>query len=166
MTTLVTVNTYAHSVTYVSDKMLKTLKDIIRSSGLSPEKMISEWDVLTRGIKKWLETQDLQHVHLEVYNPQTDKLIGRWDFEVFYGYSGDGSFWADSDAIAYHIKKAGFWPSSCDYRIVVITKPDRPDVDGWSGAVLRSTDGFVRQSIGTTIEGSGLSTGVGYWRKA
>lgn len=165
MTTLVAVNTYTHSVTYVSDKILKSLKDIILLSGLSPEKLARDWEVLHRGIKIWLSSQDLQDVHLEVYNPNTGKLIGRWDFEVYYGYSGDGAFWVDTDAIKYHIIKAGQWPSTCDYRIVVTTKPGQPDVAGWSGTTLRSTNGFVKQSIGTTLDGGGLSTGTGYWRK-
>jgi Bacterial HORMA domain 2 len=163
MSTFVQVNTYTHSVTYVTDKMLKSLKDIIVLSGLSPEKLTDQWTALDRGIRAWLDSEDLEQVHLEVYNSRTDKLI---DFEVFYGFSGDGAFWVDTDAIKYHILKAGQWPSSCEYRIVLTTKPGRPDVEGWSKTTLRSTDGFVKQSIGTTIDGSGLSTGTGYWRKA
>jgi Bacterial HORMA domain 2 len=166
MSTFVTVNTYTHSVTYVTDKMLKSLKDIIRLSGLSPEKLTNEWEVLTRGIKAWLNTEHLQELHLEVYNPRTDALIGRWDFQIHYGFTGDGAFWVDTDVIKYHIIKAGQWPSSCEYRIIVTNKPGRPDVEGWSKATLRSTDGFVRQSIGTGIDGSGLSAGIGYWRKS
>ena len=34
--TNVAVNTYTHSVTYVADNILKSLKDIIRLSGLDP----------------------------------------------------------------------------------------------------------------------------------
>lgn len=166
MSTLVVVNTYAHSVTYVTDKLLHSLKEIIRASGLSPEKLTNEWIVLERGIKTWLNSEHLEQVHLEVYKPSTSSLIGRWDFEVSYGFSGDGSFWVDTAAIRYHILKAGQWPSTCDYRIVVTTKPDRLEVAGWSSTSLLSTQGFVKQSIGTTIDGSGLSTGTGYWRKA
>lgn len=166
MSTSVTVNTYTHSVTYVTDKMLKSLKDIIRLSGLSPEKLTRDWGVLTRGISTWLSTEHLQQVHLEVYDPKTDKLIGRWDFEIYYGFAGDGAFWVDTDLIKYHILKSGNWPGSCEYRIVVTNKPGRPDVDGWSKATLRSTDGFVKQSIGTGIDGSGLSTGMSYWRQS
>lgn len=165
MSTFVAVNTYTHSVTYVTDKMLNSIKNIIRLSGLSPEKLTSEWGVLERGIKRWLETAYLQEIHLEVYNPVTSALIGRWDFEIFYGYTGDGAFWVDTDAIKYHILKAGVWPSTCEYRIVVTNKPGRPDVAGWWPGALRSTDGFIKQSIGTTIDGSGLSTGTSYWRK-
>jgi hypothetical protein len=165
MSTFVVVNTYAYSVTYVTGKILNSIKNIIRLSGLSPEKLIDEWAILERGIMTWLSGEFLEEIHLEVYSPVTDALIGRWDFEIFYGYTGDGAFWVDPDAIKYHIKKAGVWPSSCEYRIVVTTKPGRPDVAGWRTTTLHSTDGFVRQSIGTTIDGSGLSAGTGYWRK-
>ncbi len=165
MSTFVRVNTYTHSVTYVTDKILDSLKTIIRLSGLSPEKLTSDWAVLERGIACWLGTEDLIQVVLEVFQPITNQLVGRWDIEVRYGFVGDGSFWVDTNDIAYHIKKAGVWPSICQYQVVVTTKPGRPSVAGWSSALLRSTDGFVRQSIGTTIDGSGLSGGTAYWRK-
>lgn len=165
MSTFVRVNTFTHSVTFVTDKMLKSLKDIVRLSGLNPEKLVSEWAVLDRGISMWLTTEDLEQVHLEVYESKNDKLIGRWDFEISYGFAGDGAFWVDTDAIRYHIIKAGQWPGTCEYRIVVTTKPSRPNVEGWSSTTLRSTEGLVKQSIGTVIDGSGLSTGTGYWRK-
>lgn len=167
MSTFVAVNTYTHSVTYVTNKILLSLQTIIRLSGLTPEGMTDNWVVLERGIKTWLESQDLTEVILEVFNPRTDKLIWRWDLEVRYAYvrEGDGSFWVDTDDIRYHIQKSGVWPSTCRYRVVVTTKPNRPDVLGWSRTTLRSTEGFVKQSIGTTIDGRGLSVGTGYWRQ-
>ena len=164
MSTFVVVNTYTHSVTYVTDKMMMSLKEIIRCSGLSPEKFVSDWKVLHRGISTWLNSRDLEEVHLEVFNPRTDALVGRWDFDIFYGSSGDGGMWVNTDEIRYAIQKAGQWPSACDYRIVLTTKPGRPSVEGWGTATLRSTDGFVRQSLGTTIDGNGLKSGTAYWR--
>lgn len=165
MSTFVGVNTYTYSATYVTDKILLSLKSIILWSGLSPEKLVASWEVLERGIKKWLETEHLKNVILEVYNPSTNNLVGRWDIEIRYGFVGDGSFWVDTDDIKYHIQKAGLWPSLCEYRVVTTTKPGRPNVEGWSTTNFRSTEGFVKQSIGTTIDGSGLSTGTSYWRK-
>ena len=165
MSTVVTVNTYTHSVTYVTNKLLLTLKEIINLSGLSPANLADQWDVLERGIKIWLESRHLAKIVLEVFNPKTDKLVGRWDLAIHYGYSGDSSFWVNTEEIRYHIKKAGLWPSECDYRVVVTTESGRPDVLGWSSTTLRSTDGFIKQSIGTTIDGSGLNVGTGYWRK-
>lgn len=165
MSTVVSVNTYTHSVTYVTDKLLTSIKNIVRLSGLNPSRLTDNWTVLERGLKKWLDTKDLEQVHLEVFAPRTDELVGRWDFEIYYSFQGDGSFWQDPEAIKYHIRKQGLWPSECEYRVVVTNKPGFPTVAGWSPTTLRSTDGFVRQSIGTTIDGSGLSTGTGYWRK-
>jgi hypothetical protein len=166
MSTTVFVNTYTHSVTYVTDKLLTSIKNIIRLSGLNPSKLTQEWESLERGIKTWLGTEHLEQVHLEVFNPYNNNLVGRWDFEIFYGFSADGAaFWLDPDVIAYHIKKQGLWPSDCDYRIVVTNKPGRPNVLGWSKVTFLSTEGFVRQSIGTTIDAGGLSTGASYWRK-
>lgn len=166
MSTVVVVNTITHSVTYVTDKMLMSLKNIIIYSGLSPDKLTADWRVLQDGIRTWLDSRDLEGVHLEVIEPRTDGLIGRWDFDICFGASGDGEMWVNTDDIRYHIRKAGQWPSSCDYRVIVTTKPGRPNVAGWNGATFRSTDGFVRQSIGTTIDGNGISTGTAYWRKA
>lgn len=166
MSTVVTVNTYTHSVTFVTNKLLLSIKDIIRGSGLSPEKLTNDWNVLETGIKTWLDTQDLTKLVLEVYDPKKPSdLVGRWDLEIEYGYMGDGSFWVNTDDIAYHIKKAGVWPSQCNYRVVATTKPGRPDVQGWSSTTLLSTAGFSKQSIGTTIDGSGLNIGTSYYRK-
>ncbi len=166
MSTFVSVNTYTHSVTYVADNMLRSLKEIIRESGLSPEKLANNWTVLQCGISKWLETRHLEGVVLEVYNPSTGGLVGRWDFDIVYGVQGDGSMWVNTEDIKYHIRKAGQWPSACDYEVITTTKAGRPDVTGWAPAAFRSTDGFVRQAIGTTIDGNGLSTGTAYWRRA
>ena len=165
MSTFVLVNTYTHSVTYVTDNILRSLKLIILHSGLSPEKLTADWETLEKGIKIWLQGKYLEEVHLEVFDPRNSKLIRRWDFEIRYGFTGDGGFWVDTDDIRYHIQKAGVWPSRCDYQVVVSNKPGRPDVLGWAKTSLRSTDGLIKQSIGTTIDGSGLSTGTSYWRR-
>ena len=166
MSTVVAVNTYTHSVTYLADNMLRSIKDIIRESGLSPEKLTNEWPALQRRIGAWLQSRHLERVILEVFDPKDGTLIGRWDFDIVYGTQGDGRLWADTDDIKYHILKAGRWPGHCDYQVIAVTTSGRPEVSGWSSTTLRSTDGFVRQSIGTTIDGNGLSTGTAYWRRA
>src|SRR5262249_54046603 len=123
MSTFVAVNTYTHSVTYVTDNILRSLQDIVRMSGLNPAQISEDWDTLERGIKTWIESQHLETIVLEVYNPTTDELIGRWDIEISYGWSGDsGRFWVDTDQIKTAIKKAGVWPSESRYRIVCCNK--------------------------------------------
>lgn len=166
MSTFVTVNTYTHSVTYVANNLLLCLQDIVRRSGLDPGKISDDWIVLERGLSVWLGTRDLETVSLEVFDPRTDRLVGRWDFSISYGWTdGSGAFWVDTDQIRYAIQKQGLWPATCSYGVVVHTKPGRPDVAGWSRTTYRSTAGFVRQSIGTTLDASGLGAAATYYRK-
>jgi hypothetical protein len=167
MSTFVAVNTYTHSVTYVTDNILRSLQDIVRLSGLDPTQIADDWTVLERGIKTWIESKHLETIVLEVYNPSTDALIGRWDIDIAYAWSGEGAgrFWVDTEQIKTAIKKAGVWPGSSKYSIICRTKSGRPDVDGWSTTPFRSTAGMVKQSLGTTIEHSGLGAGTSYYRK-
>lgn len=163
--TSVSVNTYTHSVTYVADNILRSFKDIIRLSGLDPSNFANNWESNTRAIKTWLGTGHLEQVILEIYDPRDGALIIRWDMDVVYGWSGDGSFWNDTDQIRYHIRKAGLAPSDAAYNILLKNKPGRPDVAGWGPASSRSTDGFARHSLGSTVEHYGLGGSAAYWRK-
>lgn len=163
--TAVNVNTYTHSVTYVSDNILKSFKDIIRLSGLDPSGITADWHVLMRGLETWIDTGHLNKIVLEIFNPRTGELVVRWDIDIVYGWSGDGGFWTDTEQLKYHIKKAGLAPNSVAYRIVVENKAGHPSVEGWSSTDFRSTDGFVRQSLGATISHNGLEAGAAYWRR-
>jgi len=164
--TTVSVNTYTHSVTYVVDNVLKSFKEIIRLSGLSPAKMVGEWESIQRAMTTWINSGHLSGVTLEVYDPSDNKLITRWDIDVVYGYtSGDGKFWTDTDQLAYEIKKAGCWPSLASYDIILRNKSGRPDVAGWSPCEFRSTEGLVKKSLGTTVEHSGLGGNASYYRR-
>lgn len=164
--TAVTVNTYTHSVTYVADNILKSLKDIIRLSGLDPTNFVERRESNMLAIRTWLDTQDLECVTLEIYDPKTDALLVRWDMDVVYSWnSGDGNFWTDTDQLKYAILKAGVSPSNAKYKLLLQTKPGRPDVNGWSKGSYRSTSGFARQSLGTTLDHNGLGANAAYWRK-
>lgn len=160
------VFSYTHSVTYVADNILKSLKDILVLSGLDPAKLAGEYAVLHAGIKQWIESKHLERVTLEVFHPKTDALLFRWDIEMSYTWSSEaGSFWTDTDQLRYAIKKQGVAPSEAKYRIAAKSKPGRPSVAGWSDTELLSTAGMVRQSIGTTVEHNGLGANAAYWRK-
>jgi hypothetical protein len=166
---MTTVLTYSRtqSVTYVADNILKSLKDIIRLSGMDPTNFVNDTEVNMRGIKAWLESEDLEKIILEIYNPITDSLILRWDIDVNYSWSsGDANFWTDTDQLRWAIQKAGVAPATAKYDLLLRTTPGRPDVAGWSRATARSTDGMVRQSLGSTIEHNGLGASASYWRQA
>jgi hypothetical protein len=162
----VSVRSYTHATTYVADNILQSLKNILLYSGLDPDNLADDREVLHRGIKIWIESGHLQKIVLEVFDPKSDALVTRWDVNITYEWTGgDGQFWADTDAIRFAIKKTGVLPSSANYRVVAVTASGRPDVNGWSSTALRPTDGMVEQRIGTAIEASGLSGGMSYHRR-
>lgn len=162
----VAVYSYTQSVVYVADNILRSFKDIIRLSGLSPEKLAGDWQVLLRGISHWIETKHLEFVTLEIYDPKSDELVKRWDLEVAYTWAVDaGNFWMDTDQLRAAIKKAGLAPEEAKYRVLVKNREGYPAVDGWSSTSFRSTTGFVRQGLGSTIDHSGLNASASYWRK-
>lgn len=165
MSTFVAVNTYTYSITYLAEKLLLSLKDVIRETGLDPAKLTDDWEVLQDGISTWLGTRDLETVHLEIYDLKDDSLVLRWDLEIVYDAYSDGGMWVDTDDLRYHILKAGRAPLKCKYSVKVHTKNGRPDVDGWYRCSFRSTDGMSRHSIGTMINASnGLGSRAAYWR--
>lgn len=164
--TSVAVNTYTHSVTYVADNILKSMKDIVRLSGLDPANLVNGWSSTMRALQSWLESKDLQTVVLEIFDPKNNGLVGRWDIDVIYTTgSGDGGFWTDTEQIKYHIRKVGLAPSDAGYRLLMQNKPGYRWVEGWGSAEYRSTAGFARQSLGSTIEHNGLGGNAAYWRK-
>ena len=165
--TSVTVNTYTHSVTYVADNILKSLKDIILLSGLDPSALANTRESKMRALKAWLESRDLEKVVLEIYHPTTGALITRWDIEITYGWSADaaGSFYTDTEQLKYAIRKAGVAPSEAKYTIILCHKYGAPAVDGWIATEFRSTNNMVRQPLGSTIEHSGLGANTTYWRQ-
>src|SRR3546814_2128906 len=87
--TIVAVNTYTHSVTYVADNILKSMKDIILLSGLDPTNLVDGWASKMRALQTWLASRHLDVVVLEILNSKTDALLGRWDIDVVYTTGSD-----------------------------------------------------------------------------
>jgi hypothetical protein len=161
----VSVYSCTHSVTFVTDNILKSFREIIRLSGLDPSKFVDNWQDYHRAINAWLSSEHLIQVVLEIYNPNTNALIKRWDIDIAYEWSsGDGSFYADVDQLRYAIQKAGIAPSDAEYSMTLVHKAGAPAVAGWGAGSLRSTAGMARQSLGSTVDHNGLGASAAYWR--
>src|SRR5579862_9041317 len=134
----VSVRSYTHATIYVAENILRSLKNILLYSGLDPNRLTDEWEVLSRGIRTWIDSGHLRKIILEVFDPKTDAIVGRWDVNISYEWSGgDGAFWTDTDAIRFAIRKAGILPSAAKYRVVADTAAGKPLVIGWSSTTLR-----------------------------
>ncbi len=166
MGTNVSVNTYTHTVTYVTEEMIRSLKDIVRWSGLSLTNILDNWESVETAVHTWLSSKTLKQVTLEVYSATTNSLVVRWDFDIEYSYGSndDGSLWADPDAIRHAIQKAGAVASTCRYEFKLRAPGGNP-VPGWGPAAYRSTEGFSHHNVGTTIGADSLASTTSYWRK-
>ncbi|MBN1171297.1 MAG: hypothetical protein JXA67_03905 [Micromonosporaceae bacterium] len=171
MSTRVQVNVHVYATTHVATNILKSVRQIVRESGLNPDKIRSLWSVLETGIATWLGSGHLKGLVLEVYDPAkpsgTD-LVGRFDFTIDYTYygSGDGDLWLDPDTVSYAVRKNGSYPANCEYRLIADTATGYPSVAGWSTTTFRSTTGFTRHSVGTTIGGGSLGAGLSYYSRS
>jgi hypothetical protein len=165
MASIVSVNTFTHSVAFVTDKMLLSLRTIITGIGLSPGKFTDNWQLYERGIKAWLDSKHLKEAVLEITS-SSGTFVTRCDFTIDYSYNGgDGAMWVDTDAIKFSIAKMGVIAKDCNYSLKLSVGPGAPDVLGWSDCEFLSTAGFVKQSLGTTIGTNFIGAQAGYWRK-
>ena len=163
---VVSVNTHTYTAGYLTANLIKSLTDIIKAVGLDPGEMAT--DTLDRGLKRWIETEDLQKLVLEIYARSSNALVGRFDFDLDYTYStGDsGGFWLDTGQVTFAIRKAGLSPAGCSYAVVATTKPGRPDVPGWTSTSFRSTDGMTRHAVGTAIGAGAAAAGLAYYSRS
>jgi len=164
MSTFVSTPTYTHTVTHLTDKLLTSISNIIRDSGLDMGRFCRTRETLEEGIKAWLDSGHLEYVVLEIYEPGTEKLIKLWKFEVFTDGTGEQGFWFDGADIRYHLQKAGAVPSRCDYNVKVQNKFGEPAVAGWSSCQFRDASALRQYSLGTTISVGNSGARTSYYR--
>jgi hypothetical protein len=154
-----------HSIIFLSDNLRNTLREVIRENGLSPEKLMQDWDTIERGIRKWLETGHLTNVVVEFYRPGGSDAAARWEFPITYAGSGvDDDMWRDKNYLRQLIAKATRPTSGCSYRIVLSTSFGAPVVPGFSDCTFLSTGQLTARPCGTVIATAHLTAGVTYWR--
>lgn len=159
------IDTKAYSVSFLADKLMHSVKEIIRESGLDPTKLARQWTTLERGIGRWLTSQDLLKVSVEIYHPKKNRLVGRWDMDIIYAYDGDGTLGCNLNPIRQLIEQEGTVPEQCDYRVLIVAKEGAEDVIGWDD--LDSCDaGEVRpKRLGHLLWAGDMAVDYSYWRK-
>jgi hypothetical protein len=169
MTTFACVNTYAYSVSYLTDNMLRGLQELIRELGLSPKKFADDWGSSDLAISTWLSSRHLYRIALEIYDPsRPSRAILVPEFDIVYGSGGgeDGSFWVDGEALRYEILKAGALPSDCTYSLLCYNHSGYPTVPNWGPTDARSRDGMTRYVAGQTIGTPGLAANSAFWGRS
>ena len=159
--------TYAqvHSIVFLSDNLRNTLREVIRENGLSPDKLMQDWETIERGIRTWLESGHLMRILVEFLKPGATEVSALWEFPIAYSGSGvDDDMWLDKSYLRQLIAKSKRPTGDCIYRIVLSTSNEAPHVNGFSECVLRSTGQLVPRQAGTVIATPHMTAGVTYWK--
>lgn len=166
-------NTYVHSTIYahtqniifMSDNLQIALREVIRESGLNPEKLMQDWLTVDRGLRTWLATGDLTKVVVEFFRPGASIASARWEIPISYTGSGvDDDLWLDRAYLRQLIGKFARPSVDCSYRVILCTRPGAPKVDGFCDCTFLSTGPLVARSAGTVIATSTMLAGMTYWR--
>jgi hypothetical protein len=89
--------------------------------------------------------------------------VARWDIPIRYDGTGN-DMWVDREFFAESFAKARRPPAGCSYRVVLRTRPGRPDVAGVEGTTLRSTGNLVAREAGTVIATPDMMASARYYR--
>lgn len=154
-----------HSITFLSDNLRNTLREVIREYGITPDKLMQDWATIERGIKAWLETGHLKSVVVEFYKPSSSVASARWDFPAGYEGSGaDDDMWLDKAYLRQLIAKSARPTLDCTYRITLAVKAGAPDVAGFSDTTFLSTGTLAARAAATIIATRHMTASAVYWR--
>jgi hypothetical protein len=157
--------TQTHSIVFLSDNLRNTLREVIRENGISPNKLVQDWDTIERGIRTWLQSGHLLNVVVEFFRPGASTASARWEFPIGYDGSGvDDDMWLDKNYLRQLIAKSKRPTSDCTYRIVLVTRPGEPWVEGFTKGTFLSTGSLAARRGGTVIATGHMTAGVTYWR--
>ena len=157
--------TRTHSIVFLSDNMRNALRDVIRENGLSPDKLMQDWETIELGIQTWLRSGHLNKIVIEFYKPRHYSVSARWDFPIIYTGSGVyDDMWIDKDYLRQLIAKSARPSSDCQYRVVLCTDPGEPWVEGFTSCSFLSTKELVARAAGTVIATGHMTAGATYWR--
>ena len=167
MSTYTYANVYvkAHSIVFLRDGLRNTLREVIRENGLSPQKLMQDWETIERGLHTWLWSGDLISIVVEFYKPMTLYVSARWDFPI--GYTGSGvvdDMWLDKAYLRQLIAKSARPTSDCVYRVILCARPNAPKVDGFSDCPFLSTGQLAARQAGTVIATGHMTAAATYWR--
>ena len=165
MGTYVYSYTQTHSILFLSDNMRNTLREVIRENGISPSKLMQDWETIERGIQTWLQSGHLNNIVVEFFKTGASVASARWEFPIGYNGSGvDDDMWLDKAYLRQVIAKSARPTADCTYRILLSTSANRPKVEGFTECAFLSTGRLAARQAGTVIATGHMTAGVTYWR--
>lgn len=160
-----TAFTQAHSIVFMSDNLLNSLRDLIRENGLSPDKLMQDRATIDSGIRTWLQSGHLKNVVVEFFKPGASVASARWEFPIGYVGSGvEDDMWLDKNYLRQLVGKSARPTGDCSYRVILCTRSGAPHVDGFSDCTFLPTGNLSARNSGTVIATGHMTASVTYWR--
>jgi hypothetical protein len=157
--------TQTHSIVFLSDNLRNTLREVIRENGISPQKLMQDWEAIERGIHTWLQTGHLNSIVVEFFKPGASAASARWEFPIGYTGSGvDDDMWLDKAYLRQLIAKSARPTTDCTYRILLCKGVGAPKVAGFTDCAFLSTGQLAARQAGTVIATGHMTADVTYWR--
>lgn len=159
------VFTQTHSIVFLSDNLRNTLREVIRENGISPQKLVQDWEVIEQGIHTWLQSRHLNNIVVEFFKPGASIASARWEFPI--GYTGSGvedDMWLDKAYLRQLIAKAKRPTTDCTYRILLCTNSGAPTVAGFTSCTFLSTGQLAARQAGTVISTGHITAAATYWK--
>lgn len=154
-----------HSIVFLSDNLRNTLREVIRENGISPSKLMQDWETIERGIQTWLRSGHLNNIVVEFFKPGASASSARWEFPIGYAGSGvDDDMWLDKNYLRQLVAKSARPSTDCTYRILLCTDAGAPTVSGFSYCSFLSTGSLAARQAGTVIATGHMTAAVTYWR--
>ena len=163
--TYVSTYTQTHSITFLSDNLRNSLREVIRENGLSPDKLMQDWGAIEKGIRTWANSRHLTDIVIEFFQSGSSEADARWDFPV--GYTGSGvndDMWLDTNYLRQLVAKSKRPSAGCSYRVLLSLKNGAPDVEGFSTCSFLSTGQLAPRQAGTIIATGHMTAGATYWK--
>jgi hypothetical protein len=150
---------------FLSDNLRNTLREVIRENGISPQKLMQDWETIECGILTWLQSGDLNNIVVEFFKPGASVASARWEFPIGYAGSGvDDDMWLDRAYLRQLIAKSARPTTDCTYRIILCTDATAPNIPGFSHCPFLSTGQLAARQAGTVIATGHMTAGATYWR--
>jgi hypothetical protein len=157
--------THTQSIVFLSDNLRNTLREVIRENGISPDKLMQDWQTIECGIQTWLRSGHLNNIVVEFFRPGAYVASARWEFPIGYAGSGvDDDMWLDKNYLRQLIAKSARPSTDCTYRILLCAGAGRPYVADFVDCSFLSTGILAARQAGTVVATGHMTAAVTYWR--
>lgn len=162
--TRVKVQPHVHATVYVANELIRIIQDLVNLRSLPTDYMHQHGSLFSDSFRYWIAGRHLKRLTLEIYLPDTDQLIERFDLALDYDHTADDEYFETlTDKVRDSIASLDSLPEGCRYRVVVSLTEDAPNLPGWSKTEYRDANHLRQKNIGLVIGSPRIGVSLELW---